>query len=129
MESTIVYTTVQHKNVKHPHDAHLMEDARKNIVKLCKSLGINLNETYAKEYKLKTIQLWKYSKDSKIKKRWKALKRLKTLLGRLIRVCDRNINGFDLKLSKAQESVLRKVKRIHAQSVLKKGEMGDVINV
>ena len=106
-----------------------MEDARKNIVKLCKSLGISLNETYAKEYKLKTIQLWKYSKDSKIKKRWKALKRLKTLLGRLIRVCDRNINGFDLKLSKAQESVLRKVKRIHAQSVLKKGEMGDVINV
>ena len=29
LESTIVYTTVQHKNVKHPHDAHLMEDARK----------------------------------------------------------------------------------------------------
>jgi len=117
LEATIVDTTVQNKNIKHPHDAHLMEDARQNIVKLCKSLGISLNETYAKEYKLKTMQLWKYSKDSKVKKRWKTLKRLKTLLGRLIRVCDRNIDALDLQLSESQASVLSKATPIQTNSL------------
>jgi transposase, IS5 family len=77
LESLIIDTTVQIKNIKHPHDAYLMEAAREKIVELC--LGISLNETYAKAFKKNTIQLWKYSRDSKVQKRWKTLKKLKTL--------------------------------------------------
>jgi transposase, IS5 family len=51
LESVIVDTTVQIKNIKHPHDAYLMEAAREKIVELCKRLGISLNETYAKAFK------------------------------------------------------------------------------
>ncbi|WP_342271732.1 hypothetical protein [Candidatus Tisiphia endosymbiont of Parasteatoda lunata] len=47
----IADTTVQIKNIKHPHDVYLMDKARLSIVKLCQSLGISLNETYARTYK------------------------------------------------------------------------------
>ena len=106
LESTIVDTTVQLKNIKHPHDAYLMEVARHKVVDLCKHLGIALNETYAKSFKRKMIQLWKYSKDSKVKKRWKTMKKLKTLLGRLIRVCNRGISELKLTLSVTDSEIL-----------------------
>jgi IS5 family transposase len=122
LESAIIDTTVQIKNIKHPHDAYLMETARKKVVELCKELGISLNETYAKSFKINMIQLWKYSKDSKVKKRWKSLKKLKTLLGRLIRICERGIIKSNLILSFSDQETLFKSKKIHAQSVLKKYE-------
>lgn len=122
LESVIVDTTVQIKNIKHPHDAYLMETAREKIVELCKRLEISLNETYAKSFKKNSIQLWKYSRDSKVKKRWKTLKKLKTLLGRLIRVCERGIASAELSLSVVDQEVLNRAIKIHAQSVLKKFE-------
>ena len=63
LESIIVDSTVQLKNIKHPHDAYLMEASRKKIVRLCKGLGIGLNETYAKSFKNNMLKLWKYSKN------------------------------------------------------------------
>ncbi|RZI47627.1 transposase [Rickettsiales endosymbiont of Peranema trichophorum] len=44
LESAIIDTTVQIKNVKHPHDGLLMEKARKEVVNLCRKVGIELNE-------------------------------------------------------------------------------------
>ena len=52
LESVIIDTTVQIKNIKHPHDIYLMETAREKIVDLCKRLDIPLNETYANTTKL-----------------------------------------------------------------------------
>jgi IS5 family transposase len=122
LESVIVDTTVQIKNIKHPHDAYLMETSREKIVELCKRLGISLNETYAKAFKKYTIQLWKYSRDSKVKKRWKTLKKLKTMLGRLIRICERGITSAAISLSIIDQEILNRAKNIHAQSALKKFE-------
>jgi IS5 family transposase len=99
-----------------------METARSKVVGLCKRLGIELNETYAIGFKRNMIALWKYSKTSKVAKRWKTLKKLKTLLGRLIRGSERKISGLGLSLSIADQEVMTKAKRIHAQSVLKKAE-------
>lgn len=124
LDKLIVDTTVQIKNIKHPHDAQLMEKARSKVAGLCKSLGIKLNETYAKAFKSNTIKLWKYSKTSKVKKRWKTLKKLKTLLGRLIRVCERGIErgAISREISYADQEILSKAKRIYAQSALTKVE-------
>jgi len=120
LESAIIDTTVQIKNIKHPHDAYLMEKARRKVVKLCKELGIKLNETYEKSFKYNMMRLWKYSKESKVKKRWKLMKKLKTLLGRLLRICERGI--AKLQLSESEAETLSRAKKIHAQSVLKKQE-------
>ncbi|WP_342224828.1 transposase [Rickettsia endosymbiont of Urophora cardui] len=120
LELIIADTTVQIKNIKHPHDVYLMDKARLSIVKLCNSLGIHLNETYARTYKRDIVKLWKYKEHSKAKKRWKIMKHLKILLGRLIRVCEREIKNKQLNLSLKNQEVLQKIKQIHNQSVLKR---------
>lgn len=99
-----------------------MDTARSKVVSLCKRLGIDLNETYAKPFKRNMICLWKYSKDSRVSKRWKTLKKLKTLLGRLIRGCERSILSAGLSISVTDQEILTRAKNIHAQSVLKKPE-------
>ena len=48
------------------------------------------------------------------------MKHLKTLLGRLIRVCERGIASQQLSLS--TNEILKKVKQIHSQSILNKAE-------
>ena len=120
LDSAIIDTTVQIKNIKHPHDVYLMETARKKIVELCKRIGVPLNETYAKTFKYKMIKLWKYKEDSKSKQRRKIMVSLKTRLGRLIRICERFINQAKIELPEQDSTILTKVKNIHAQSVLKK---------
>lgn len=120
LDSVIIDTTVQIKNIKHPHDAYLMGTAREKIVDLCKKLGIPLNETYAKTFKYKTIKLWKYKQDSKSKQYSKILKSLKTRLGRVLRVCQRGIEKSELKLSVKDMEILSRAQKIYAQSVLKK---------
>lgn len=120
LESVIIDTTVQIKNVKHPHDAYLMETARKKIVNLCKRLDISLNETYAKAFKYKMIKLWKYKKDSKAKQHKKVMMSLKIRLGRVIRMCEKAIEKSKLELSAEDTIILSRAKNIYAQSVLKK---------
>ena len=120
LESVIIDTTVQIKNIKHPHDVYLMETAREKVVDLCKRLGIPLNETYAKTFKYKTIKLWKYKEDSKARQRRKIMISLKVRLGRLIRICQRAIEKSKLELSEEDGSILSRAKNIHAQSILKK---------
>ena len=120
LDSVIIDTTVQIKNIKHPHDVYLMETSREKIVDLCKRLGISLNETYAKTFKYKTIKLWKYKRDSKAKQRWKIMISLKVRLGRLIRIAIRGIEKSKCELSENDAAILFRVKNIHAQSILKK---------
>ena len=120
LESVIIDTTVQIKNIKHPHDVYLMETAREKVVDLCKRLGIPLNETYAKTFKYKTIKLWKYKEDSKARQRRKIMISLKVRLGRLIRICQRAIEKSKLELSEEDGAILSRAKNIHAQSILKK---------
>ena len=120
LESVIIDTTVQIKNIKHPHDVYLMETAREKIVDLCKRLDIPLNETYAKTFKYKTIKLWKYKEDSKARQRRKIMISLKVRLGRLIRICQRGIEKSKLELSEEDSAILSIAKNIYAQSILKK---------
>jgi IS5 family transposase len=122
LDSVIIDTTVQIKNIKHPHDVYLMETAREKIVDLCKRLGIPLNETYAKIFKYKTIKLWKYKEDSKANQRRKIMISLKVRLGRLLRICQRGIEKLKLVLSEEDGTILFIAKNIHAQSILKKKE-------
>jgi transposase, IS5 family len=122
LESIIIDTTVQIKNIKHPHDVYLMDKARVELVKLCHDLDIELNETYAKTYKRDIIKLWKYRDDSKAKTRKKIQKHLKILLGRLIRICEREISKRALELSAKQQEAFSKIKKIHAQSILNRIE-------
>lgn len=120
MASVIIDTTVQIKNIKHPHDAHLLGKAREELVKLSHSLGFKLNDTYAKYYKRLLIKLWKYRDTSKAKNRTKTMKKMKTLVGRLIRIFERWLAKEGITLLNSAQETLRKIKSIYAQSFLNK---------
>lgn len=122
LDSAIIDTTVQIKNIKHPHDVYLMEKAREEIVDLCKRLGIRVNDTYAKAFKYSMIKLWRYKQASKAKKRAKIMKSLKTRLGRLVRMAIRAIEQSKIELSGTDREVLLRSQDIHAQSFLNQKE-------
>jgi transposase, IS5 family len=82
----IVDTTVQPKNVMFPTDAKLIHRARER-------LGLDLRQTYVRVGKLALIKHQRYAHAKQFKRANKALRKLKTYLGRTIRDIARQIAG------------------------------------
>src|SRR5712671_5016186 len=81
----IVDTTVQRKNITFPTDAKLMNRAREKLVKLAKRLGVDLRQFYARVAKFALIRHQRYAYARQFNRANKALRKLKTYLGRVIR--------------------------------------------
>ena len=93
----IVDTTVQPKNVMFPTDAKLIHRARERLVRLAKKTGVKLRQTYVRVGKLALIKHQRYAHAKQFKRANKALRTLKTYLGRTVRDIRRQI-GKDEKL-------------------------------
>ena len=91
----IVDTTVQPKNVMFPTDAKLINRAREILVRLAKRVGIDLRQSYTRVGKLALIKHQRYAHAKQFKRANKALRKLKTYLGRTIRDIGRQIVGED----------------------------------
>src|SRR5438034_10166027 len=89
----IVDTTVQPKNVMFPTDAKLINRAREKLVRLAKKVGIDLRQSYVRVGKFVLIKHQRYAHAKQFKRANKALKTLKTYLGRVIRDLARRIEG------------------------------------
>ncbi len=91
----IVDTTVQPKNVMFPTDAKLLNRARERLVRLAKKHGLELRQSYTRVGKLALIKHQRYAHAKQFKRANKALRKLKTYLGRTIRDIARQIAGDD----------------------------------
>ncbi len=89
----IVDTTVQPKNVMFPTDARLLNRAREILVRLAQRRGIKLRQSYARVGKFALIQHQRYAHAKQFKRANRALKKLRTYLGRVIRDIARKIEG------------------------------------
>lgn len=89
----IVGTTVQPKNVMFPTDAKLIHRARERLVRLAKQVGLDLRQSYVRVGKLALIKHQRYAHAKQFKRAGKALRTLKTYLGRTIRDIRRQIDG------------------------------------
>jgi transposase, IS5 family len=89
----IVDTTVQPKNVMFPTDAKLIHRARQRLVKLAKKTGLDLRQSYVRVGKLALIRHQRYAHAKQFKRAGKALRKLKTYLGRTIRDIKRQVAG------------------------------------
>lgn len=87
----IVDTTVQPKNVMFPTDAKLIHRARERLVRLAKQVGLDLRQSYVRVGKLALIKHQRYAHAKQFKRANKALRKLKTYLGRTIRDICRQI--------------------------------------
>ncbi len=91
----IVDTTVQPKNIMFPTDAKLLNRARERLVALAKKSGLDLRQSYVRVGKFALIRHQRYAHAKQFKRANKALRTLKTYLGRTIRDIARQIAGED----------------------------------
>jgi IS5 family transposase len=119
----IVDTTVQPKNVTFPTDAKLLNRAREKLVKLAKRLGVELRQSYTRVGKFALIQHQRYAHAKQFKRAKRALRTLKTYLGRVIRDIARKIDG-DPGLEAAFAHLLSLARRVRAQE---RGQRGPKI--
>lgn len=105
-----VDTTVQPKNVTHPTDAKLMLTAIHQLGQQAKAHGVTLRQSYARLARRAALMAGRYAHAKQFKRAGRALKFLRTRLGRLIRDIGRRIEGdaalreaFAVPLSKAAQ--------------------------
>ncbi len=101
LNRVIVDTTVQPKNVMFPIDARLLNRAREILVRLAKGAGIRLRQSYARLGKFALIKHQRYAHAKQFKRANRALKTLRTYLGRIIRDIARKIGGSAALLSES----------------------------
>jgi IS5 family transposase len=93
LSEVVVDTTVQPKNVMFPTDARLMNRAREILVRLAKRYGIKLRQSYTRVGKFALVKHQRYAHAKQFKRANRALKKLRTYLGRIIRDIARKIEG------------------------------------
>jgi transposase, IS5 family len=87
----IVDTTVQPKAVSFPTDAKLLHRARERLVRLARKHGVALRQSYARVGKRALIQHQRYAHAKQFKRANRALRTLRTQLGRVVRDIGRKI--------------------------------------
>jgi transposase, IS5 family len=93
----ILDTTVQPKAVAHPTDAKLMNRAREKLARLAKQHGVALRQSYERVGKRALIAHQRYAHAKQFNRAKKALRSLRTYLGRVMRDIRRKIAGDEAK--------------------------------
>jgi len=111
----IIDTSVQPKAVAFPTDARLMQRAIDRLARLAKRHGIKLRQSYRRAGKIALIKQQRYTHAKQFKRARRALKSLKTYLGRVIRDICRKITGHG-SLEEAFAKELMLARRVHAEN-------------
>jgi IS5 family transposase len=127
----VIDTTVQPKAVMFPTDARLIDRARTRLVRLAKKLGVELRQSYRRVGKLALIKHQRYAHAKQFNRANRALRKLKTYLGRIMRdIVRKTASDEDLRAAFVRELYLaervlsqdrrqrgRKVYSLHAPEV------------
>ena len=114
LAKVIVDTTVQEKAITFPTDAKLLNRAREKLVKLAKTHGLKLRQGYPRVGKLALIKYQRYAHAKQFKRARRQLRRLRTLLGRVMRDIERRVQGRP-SLNQIFRPLLFLAGRVHAQ--------------
>ena len=120
----IVDSTVQHKAIAHPTDSRLLETARVKLVEAAKDAGIDLKQTFAKEGRELNRKAGRYAHARQYKRMRRAIKRQRTIVGRLQREVQRKASVIGVAVRQALGQSLEKAARIVAQSGQRKAVDG-----
>src|SRR5580692_10889025 len=117
----IVDTTVQPKAVAFPTDAKLMHRARERLVKLAHKTGVELRQSYERVGKHALIAHQRYAHAKQFKRANRALKTIRTYLGRVTRDIVRKIGG-DAELESVFAHPLMLGRRVREQRQHQRGQ-------
>jgi IS5 family transposase len=93
LERVSVDTTVQPKAIAHPLDSRLYHRGRQILVRLANRHGVPLRQSYARLGKKALRLASRYAHARQMKRARREIRRLKTYLGRVLRVVRRKLAG------------------------------------
>ena len=111
LKQVTVDTTVQEKAIAFPTDARLYHKARRTLVRVAKANGLKLRQTYARVSPRLLQQQSRYAAARQMKRAARQTRKLRTLLGRVIRDVERKCP----QPPEALQTVLERARRIHTQ--------------
>lgn len=111
LSRVIVDSTVQEKAIAHPTDSRLLETARIKLVEAAKGACIALKQTFAKEGEQLSRQAGRFAHARQFKRMRRAIKRQRTIVGRLAREIDRKASAIGQAVREALDEVLGKARR------------------
>jgi IS5 family transposase len=121
LSEVIIDTTVEPKNVMFPTDARLLNRAREILVRLAKKRGVKLRQSYARVGKFALIKHQRYAHAKQFKRANRALKTLRTYLGRVIRDIARKIEDDAWLKEVVFNGILSRARRVRDQKQHQRG--------
>jgi len=121
LSEVIIDTTVEPKNVMFPTDARRLNRAREILVRLARKHGVPLRQSYARVGKFALIRHQRYAHAKQFKRANRALKTLRTYLGRVIRDIGRKIEHDGWLKEMVFKSILLRARRVRDQQQRQRG--------
>ena len=115
LERVTVDTTVLEKAIRYPTDARLYDRSRERLVKLARHCGVKLRQSYARVGPRLLMKVGRYGHARQMQRKRRATKRLKTLLGRVVRDIERKLDTVVAGLRDNLEAELALARRLLAQ--------------
>ena len=123
VDKVIVDTTVMPKAIAHPTDSALLEKGRQHLVKLANDNDIKLRQNYNREAPRLTRQIGRYAHAKQYKRMRRAIKTLKTRVGRVQREIQRKLGQLPEAAQGNAKDLLGRVQRILTQQTKDKNKL------
>lgn len=111
IEQVNVDTTVQEKAISFPTDSRLYDKARRALVCCAKGDGVVLRQSYVRVGKRAIFQASRYRVAGQLKRAKRQTRKLRTILGRVIRDIERKVSQPTVEM----QILLERASRIHQQ--------------
>lgn len=111
-KSVTVDSTVQEKAVTYPTDGKLVERCRQHLVRLAEQHDIKLRQNYNRKAPYLLMMTHRYRHAQQMQRKRKALKQLKTVVGRVYRDIERQLPDQADAVQLAFKETLEKTRRI-----------------
>lgn len=105
---------MQDKAIAHPTDSRLLNRAREQLVQAAQADKVELRQSYARVGKVAQLQAGRYAHAKQFRRMRGQVKKLRTLLGRVIRDVQRKAGEMS-QMSERLKTKLEAAKRLHAQ--------------
>ena len=119
----IVDTTVMPKAIAHPTDSQLLERSREHLVKLATEHQISLRQNYNREAPRLAAQVGRYAHARQFKRMHKAVRTLKTRVGRIQREIERKFDQIPETHQAKARDLLNRTNRILSQKTKDKHKL------
>ncbi|KVM61424.1 transposase [Burkholderia ubonensis] len=115
IKRVIVDTTVMEKAIAHPTDSRLLERCREHLVAAAAQHGLKLRQNYNREAPRLAGQIGRYAHAKQYKRMRRALRTLRSRVGRVMRDVERQLGSVTAQSRTALEELIGRAKRILSQ--------------